>query len=45
MERAKLASGKLADRAKLSIGDCPGIRPNASRRQRSSYAATAALTT
>ena len=28
-------------RPKLSIGDCPGTRPSASRRQRSSYAAIA----
>ena len=32
-------------RPKPSIGDCQGARPSASRRQRSSYAATAALTT
>src|SRR5208337_559909 len=32
-------------RPKPSIGDCPGARPSASLRQRSSYAVTAALTT
>jgi hypothetical protein len=45
MERAKLAGAKKNERPKPSISDCAGTRSSARRRKRSSYAATAALTT